>query len=242
MITDGVIPSLHIDYKGTRIKQYHKEGRALRTETTINNTRDFYIGKSLRNLPALRQIGFKANRRLLQVERISHDCSIGEDGFHAIQRPRMVNEQRASGLRFQDERVQTLLHALVLFRLLPNGFSNTHLRQRLEPLRGRHTTTGSVTYDIRRLRASRPHSKDSSHPPLRGDRTRSALRSLLHPDLRPPAPPRPRSRPPPPNPPRLDTEGFLPPARDRHDLLGRTGQTRVMKLDPSVTIRRIQGF
>jgi hypothetical protein len=24
VITDGVIPSLHIDYKGTRIKQYHK--------------------------------------------------------------------------------------------------------------------------------------------------------------------------------------------------------------------------
>jgi hypothetical protein len=52
VITDGVIPSLHIDYKGTRIKQYHKEGQALRTETTINNTRDFYIGKSLCNLPA----------------------------------------------------------------------------------------------------------------------------------------------------------------------------------------------
>src|SRR5581483_2658158 len=49
---DGVIPSLHIDYKGTRIKQYHKAGQALRTETTINNTRDFYIGKTLCNLPA----------------------------------------------------------------------------------------------------------------------------------------------------------------------------------------------
>jgi hypothetical protein len=73
VITDGVIPSLHIDYKGTRIKQYHKEGQALRTETTINNTRDFYIGKSLRNLPGLRQIGFQANRRLLQTQRITHD-------------------------------------------------------------------------------------------------------------------------------------------------------------------------
>ena len=38
VITDGVTPSLHIDYKHTRIKQYHKEGRALRTETTINDT------------------------------------------------------------------------------------------------------------------------------------------------------------------------------------------------------------
>src|ERR1051325_11407438 len=35
VITDGVVPSLHVDYKNSRIKQYHKEGRALRTETTI---------------------------------------------------------------------------------------------------------------------------------------------------------------------------------------------------------------
>ena len=40
VITDGVIPSLHVDYKHSRIKQYHKEGRALRTETVINDTYD----------------------------------------------------------------------------------------------------------------------------------------------------------------------------------------------------------
>jgi len=152
VITEGVYPSLHIDYKATRIKQYHKEGRALRTETTINNTRDFEIGKRLHNLPALREVGFKANRRLLDVERISHDCSIGEDGFRALQRPRILADQRASALRFGDERVQALLHGLVLFRLLPNGFSNHDLRQRLEPLRARALTPGAVTYDLRRLR------------------------------------------------------------------------------------------
>src|SRR5579859_3710786 len=63
VITDGVVPSLHVDYKGTRIKQYHKEGRALRTETTINNARDFYVGKRVHNLPRLRQIGFQARFR-----------------------------------------------------------------------------------------------------------------------------------------------------------------------------------
>src|SRR5204863_4285118 len=78
VITDGVVPSLHVDYKKACIKQYHKEGQALRTETTINDTRDFGVGKSLKNLPALRQIGFQANRRLLDVQKISHDCSIGE--------------------------------------------------------------------------------------------------------------------------------------------------------------------
>jgi len=68
VVTNGVYPSLHVDYKNTRIKQYHKEGRALRTETTINNTRDFDIGKRLHNLPALREVGFRANRRLLDVQ------------------------------------------------------------------------------------------------------------------------------------------------------------------------------
>jgi hypothetical protein len=105
VITDGVIPSLHIDYKGTRIKQYHKAGQALRTETTINNTYDFYIGKNLRNLPALRRIGFQANRRLLQVQRISHDCILAEEAFQKINRPVQVTSQRASALGFADPKV-----------------------------------------------------------------------------------------------------------------------------------------
>ena len=63
VITEGVTPSLHVDYKRSRIKQYHKEGRALRTETTINDARDVGVGKRLKNLPALREIGFQANRR-----------------------------------------------------------------------------------------------------------------------------------------------------------------------------------
>ena len=87
MITDGVTPSLHVDYKHTTIKQYHKEGRALRTETTINDTRDFGIGKRLTNLPALREIGFSANRRLLGVQRLSHDPIRAAEAFTAVHRP-----------------------------------------------------------------------------------------------------------------------------------------------------------
>jgi|SRR5262245_6658933 len=122
IITDGVIPSLHIDYKRTRIKQYHKEGRALRTETTINNTYDFYIGKNLRNLPALRRIGFQANGRLLQVQHISHDCILAEEAFQKINRPLQVSTQRVSALRFVDPQVQALGRALLLFQLLPPAF------------------------------------------------------------------------------------------------------------------------
>ena len=106
VITDGVIRSLHIDYKGTRIKPYHKEGQALRTETTINNTRDFYIGKSLNNLPALRQIGFQANRRLLRTQTITHDCILAEETFQQLNQPRIADNQRVSALLFADKTVQ----------------------------------------------------------------------------------------------------------------------------------------
>ena len=106
VIADGVVPSLHVDYKKTRIKQYHKEGQALRTETTINDTRDFAIGRRIENLKQLRKIGFVANRRLLDVQRIGHDCFIGEASFQDVQRPITVNDQRAAALRFADPRVQ----------------------------------------------------------------------------------------------------------------------------------------
>ena len=100
VITDGVIPSLHLDYKRSRIKQYYKEGRALRTETVINDTYDFGIGRRLRNLDDLKKIGFAANRRLLGVQTLSHDCTIGADVLDGLHRPAHIDGQRASALRF----------------------------------------------------------------------------------------------------------------------------------------------
>ena len=98
VITHGVTPTLHVSYKTSKIKQYFKDERALRTETTINNTRDFYIGRLLKNLPALREIGFNANRRLLEVEKISQDCQLGNETFEQVNRPQIVEGQRASAL------------------------------------------------------------------------------------------------------------------------------------------------
>jgi hypothetical protein len=155
VITQGVSPSLHVDYKSSRLKQYHKEGRALRTETTINNPRDFAIGKRLGNLPALREVGFTANRRLLDVQRLSHDCTLGEAAFQRVNHPVEVNGQRAAALRFADPSVQALLSVLVMFCLLPQGFRQRDLRAYLPALLGRppqDMTPGQLTYHLRRLR------------------------------------------------------------------------------------------
>ena len=160
VLTDGVIPSLHIDYKNSRIQQDFKpvpEVREVgaRTETTIHNTRDFSIGKRLCNLPALRQVGFSANRRVLEVERLSQDCAVGEEAMLKLNRPVEVNGQRAAALRITDLRVLALWHLLVWFRLLPCGFTNRDLREHLAVLTGHepdHITQGKMTYDLRRLR------------------------------------------------------------------------------------------
>lgn len=153
VITEGVTPSLHVDYKHATIKQYHKEGRALRTETTINDSYDFDIRKRLTNLPALCEVGFTANRRLLGVQRLSHDPVRGHDTFTAVNDPVITDKgTRIAGLRFAETRAHALLSALLVFRLLPDGFTNRDLRGLVGQLLGKTMSPGQLTYDLRRLR------------------------------------------------------------------------------------------
>jgi len=155
VITDGVTPSLHVDYKHSRIKQYHKEGQALRTETTINDPADFALRKGLQHLPALRARGFAANRRLLGVECLSQDCCVGEETIERVTRPQVVDGQRVAALPLLQPGVQALFQALVLFCLQPAGFANKDLRPLLAQLMGLAPSTlspGQMTYHLRRLR------------------------------------------------------------------------------------------
>lgn len=155
VVTEGVMPSLHVSYKCSKIKQYFKEDKALRTETTINNPRDFGIGKKLNNLPALRQIGFQANRRLLDVQKVSQNCQVGAQEFEAINQRHEVDGQMASALKFGDPRIVALLQSLILFFLLPEGFSNALLREQVARLMSKNPQSygaRQMTYDLRRLR------------------------------------------------------------------------------------------
>lgn len=88
VLTTGVDPSLHFEYKQTRVKQYFKEGHALHKETTINDTYDFGVGRKLSNPEDLKAISFTANRCLLRAERLSHDWTVGASH---------LAEQRAPG-------------------------------------------------------------------------------------------------------------------------------------------------
>jgi hypothetical protein len=152
VITEGVQPSLHVEYKHSHVKQYFKEQHALRTETTINNPKDFYVAKRIDNLTHLRDLGQQVNRKLLEVERLSHQCVLTQDALDRLQQPTVEGGQRVSALRFGDPRVMALLQAVTAFTHLPRGFRNRDLRPHVEALLGRPYSTAQMTYDLRRIR------------------------------------------------------------------------------------------
>jgi hypothetical protein len=155
VITAGVNPSLHIEYRHAHVKQYFKEGRGLRNEVTFNDPRDFSTSKALKNLPYLRGVGEQINRKLLEVERVSHNCALSQEALDRLQRPKREQGQRIPGLRFGDPRVMALFHALCAFENLHRGLRNRDLRPNVAALLGQNLdqyTSGKMSYDLRRLR------------------------------------------------------------------------------------------
>jgi hypothetical protein len=168
VITTGTCPYLYVYYKKTHVKQYLKEGRALRTETTVNQPRDLGIGKELTNLAALAEAGYSANRRLLDAECISHDPAAGTAALEMLTSPVISTTcTRVPGMRFPDPRVQALLSACCALALRPAGFTSRDLRHLLAPQLGKDPgdmSGGQISYDLRRLRAHQiieriPHSR-----------------------------------------------------------------------------------
>jgi hypothetical protein len=156
VIQDGVHPSLHISYKNFDLKQYFKEGRGCRTEGTFRNPKDFGINKGLANLPYLQKIGRQINRRLLEVERVSHNSGLSGDSIQRVVQPAVTEDgKKAPGLKFGQPRVMALLLALTLFQHLIDGFRNHDLRKQVADLLGVTVSEyrpNQMTYDLRRLR------------------------------------------------------------------------------------------
>jgi len=156
VVQEGVKPSLHAYYKKSHVKQYFKEQRALRTETTINDSRDFGVGKDLSNLPFLQQLGRQINRRLLDAQQLSYDCVLSAPSLDRIVQPTVTDDgQRAPALRLGQARVMAVLNALTSLVHIPHGFTNQSLRQQVADLLDPDQATyraAQMSYDLRRLR------------------------------------------------------------------------------------------
>jgi len=155
VLTRGVDPEIVCYFKSSRLKQYFKEHRALRTELVICNTRDFGIGRRLtyENWNALRDVGTHANQRLCDAEAAGAMPAPDVATLNQVTRPSATGEgQHAPALRFGDSRVMALMAALTGFCHLITGFDNRTLVQLMRSLLDERYSSRQATYDLRRLR------------------------------------------------------------------------------------------
>ena len=147
-------PTITFRYKHSTVKQYLKEGLALRTETTVNDAYDFDIGRRLDHLPEVRARGEAINAGLLDHEANAETARLAGPELTDLVRPALVDDRRIAALRLGDPRVMALLAAVVMFSHLPAGFSNAQLRRHVAALLSTplsEYTSARMTCDLGRL-------------------------------------------------------------------------------------------
>jgi len=147
----GTEVKMDFRYKHSRVKQYLKEGRALRIETVINKPYDIGVLARLEHLPELIDKARQVNRRLLIIERAGQGCAIGEDLFGRLHQP-LTEGQRTGAFRFGDQRAMALAGALCGVIHAVTGFTNKSLRALVAGLLDKPYTANQMSYDLRRLR------------------------------------------------------------------------------------------
>jgi hypothetical protein len=152
VFSPGTEVHLDFSYKHSRVKQYLKEGRALRIETVINKPKDIGVLARLEHLGELVEKGRQVNRRLLMIERAGQGCAIGSALFERIHQPYIREGQRTGAFRFGDQRAMALAGALCLVVHAVTGFTNKSLRGQVAGLLGRDYSSSQMSYDLRRLR------------------------------------------------------------------------------------------
>jgi len=152
LFTPGTEVKMDFRYKHSRVKQYLKEGRALRIETVVNKPADLGVLARLEHLRELVDKARQVNRRLLMIERAGQGCAIGSALFERIHQPYTREGQRTGAFRFGDPRAIALAGALCCVVHAVTGFTNRSLRGLVAGLLDADYTTSQMTYDLRRLR------------------------------------------------------------------------------------------
>ncbi len=157
IVTYGTEVNVNAFYRHSRIKQYLKDGRALRIETVINNPDDVGCRRRLAHFDELQARARAVNTTLLDTERVGQGCVLASPAFERIAQPTLTEDgRRAPALRFGDPRVQALAGALCTSVLAVTGITNKSLRALMTGLLGGNGyTMNQASYDLARLQANR---------------------------------------------------------------------------------------
>ena len=152
VVTRQTEVTMNAFFKHSRVKQYLKNGRALRIETVVNSPDDLQCHRRLQHLSELQAKARDVNRRLLDTERVGQGCVLASPAFERVAVPTLTEDgRRAPALRFGDPRVMALLGALCV-GLNALGFTHRSLRAQVSHLLGAGYTTNQMSYDLARLR------------------------------------------------------------------------------------------
>jgi hypothetical protein len=152
VVTRDTDVTVNVFFKHSRIKQYLKDGRALRIETVINAPNDLRCLRRLQHLDELQAKARDVNTRLLDTERVGQGCVLASPAFERVAQSSVTTEgRRAPALRFGDPRVMALLGALCV-SLNALGFTSRSLRAQVSRLLGTLYTPNQMSYDLARLR------------------------------------------------------------------------------------------
>jgi hypothetical protein len=144
--------TINVFYKNSRVKQYLKDGVALRIETVINSPDDLGCRRMLGNLPELQAKARAINDRLLHTEIAGQGTVLVSPVIERITRPTVTGDGRkAPALRFGDLRVQALAGATAAMLFTVTGITNRSLRALMTGLLHRPYSMNQASYDLARL-------------------------------------------------------------------------------------------
>jgi hypothetical protein len=144
--------TLNVFYKNSRVKQYLKDGVAMRVETVINDPKDLRCNRRLPNLPELQAKARAINARLLETETAGQGTALVSPVIERITRPTVTGDGRkAPALRFGDLRVQALAGATAAMLFTVTGITNRSLRALMTGLLHRPYSMNQASYDLTRL-------------------------------------------------------------------------------------------
>ena len=144
--------TLNVFYKNSRLKQYLKDGVALRIETVVNDPKDLRCNRLLPNLPELQAKARAINGRLLETETAGQGRALVSPVIERITKPTVTGDGRkAPALRFGDLRVQALAGAIAGMLMAVTGITSRTLRGWMTGLLNRPYSMNQASYDLSRL-------------------------------------------------------------------------------------------
>ena len=180
VVTRGTEVTINAFYKHSRIKQYLKDGRALRIETVINAPNDLGCQRRLITSISFRPRPVRSTPACCKLNVSARAVSSRIQSSSGSRTPPSAQGRRVTALRFGDSRVQALAGALCVTLCAVTGITNSSLRALMTGLLGVPYGITLASYDLARLRRKglitrRPHTNTYDL-----HRRRAPLRAVLH--------------------------------------------------------------